>query len=628
MEDNTAIDTLNKHKRNDVRLQTVEKNVWSILRQIKDLRPALMIIFSILWAAIAFDKASSARRRKIQSLEKKLLLEQSAQENDEKKHMEIWKEGRLGQRKVVTNAEELSSAVGYSFHVFLFVLICHLSLLPVKFYTLAFSFLRNLLFQGNDNPGALLWGYSVGSFNGISFDFFTDEETNFCLGYAIFLRASSLFSVTVRSNIAAYTKTFRRRFVRFVLRRPIYRFRKLRMALRWAEYLAPLFIQNIKLGSNFQGIIKNVRQRFERKKIMKKRKRRLSLLTSEQREEKSAILIQAKFRSYHSRKLERVYRLVCMTEKEIAAFKIKSHMRTWAHRARTRVREKREEWHRLRLRESNNNDLNFEEKKKMYILEQQLQKEVKTKTSQSMLMRPNTRYAIAWKILFFVALLVELSHLTMEPKVRQYKNISKNEKLDVSTVMEYYLVPDHINAWPECAMYPKKQRYIGRRNKNSDETVKPWYCFTPYTTVHSFYIIFLKFMIGEALFASGVIFFIDVFIDFFTGDVCPQTGKLHPQHFFARWIIPGIVFQLLVNPWLEVLRVILRVVLGFVKYVGPDRLWCWSVVLIFPCMKAMFSWLKWNVYYELVAVQNQASCNATGSHNNSRCKSVQRFIKI
>ena len=46
--------------------------------------------------------------------------------------------------------------------------------------------------------------------------------------------------------------------------------------------------------------------------------------------------------------------------------------------------------------------------------------------------------------------------------------------------------------------------------------------------------------------AVNCICFLDVFITFFTGEL--NSGTLEPKPFFQRWILPGPLLQLLVNP--------------------------------------------------------------------------------
>lgn len=79
----------------------------------------------------------------------------------------------------------------------------------------------------------------------------------------------------------------------------------------------------------------------------------------------------------------------------------------------------------------------------------------------------------------------------------------------------------------------------------------PWYCGRPYSAVQSIYIDTFEFIIHEFLVLVGIICFLDVFVTFFTGEIEPDTASLTPKPFFPRWILPGLVLQLAVNPQME-----------------------------------------------------------------------------
>ena len=76
--------------------------------------------------------------------------------------------------------------------------------------------------------------------------------------------------------------------------------------------------------------------------------------------------------------------------------------------------------------------------------------------------------------------------------------------------------------------------------------------------------------------------FLDVFVTFFTGQLSPDTGLLEPKKFFQRWISPGLVLQLLVNPKMG--YVSLLVVRGWneLMHHGPVRVFRWTVALFYP----------------------------------------------
>ena len=56
------------------------------------------------------------------------------------------------------------------------------------------------------------------------------------------------------------------------------------------------------------------------------------------------------------------------------------------------------------------------------------------------------------------------------------------------------------------------------------------------------------FILEEFLILVSIVCFLDVFVVFFTGELDAVTGELLPKPFVARWIAPGLLLQLLLNP--------------------------------------------------------------------------------
>lgn len=80
--------------------------------------------------------------------------------------------------------------------------------------------------------------------------------------------------------------------------------------------------------------------------------------------------------------------------------------------------------------------------------------------------------------------------------------------------------------------------------------------------------------------------FLDVFITFFTGDIDEKTGLLVPRPFFARWILPGVVLQLIVNPTMKDISRIVKRALTFSNNVGFMRV-LHVTFAIFPVVRAV-----------------------------------------
>lgn len=67
----------------------------------------------------------------------------------------------------------------------------------------------------------------------------------------------------------------------------------------------------------------------------------------------------------------------------------------------------------------------------------------------------------------------------------------------------------------------------------------------------------------------NTIFFLDVFLTFFTGELT-SSGTLVPKPFFTRYIFPGVGLQLVVNPTMIQMRRLAQQIIESVIYVGPS----------------------------------------------------------
>ena len=71
---------------------------------------------------------------------------------------------------------------------------------------------------------------------------------------------------------------------------------------------------------------------------------------------------------------------------------------------------------------------------------------------------------------------------------------------------------------------------------------------------------------------------------FFTGEYNQNSGVLEPKKLFPRWILPGLVLQLLVNPKMESASEVVAIVIDGLLYHGPVRVLRWIVALFYPTL--------------------------------------------
>jgi len=77
-----------------------------------------------------------------------------------------------------------------------------------------------------------------------------------------------------------------------------------------------------------------------------------------------------------------------------------------------------------------------------------------------------------------------------------------------------------------------------------------------------------------------MITFLDVPVTFFTGEINEKNGLLIPKPFFSRWILPGLLLQLLVNPKMKEVSSITVYFIKLTHQFGPDKVLRWNIILL------------------------------------------------
>ena len=100
----------------------------------------------------------------------------------------------------------------------------------------------------------------------------------------------------------------------------------------------------------------------------------------------------------------------------------------------------------------------------------------------------------------------------------------------------------------------------------------------------------------------NTIFFLDVFVTFFTGELT-SAGTLVPKPFFTRFILPGIGLQLIVNPaMIEISRVV-KVSIVHATCIGPSL--CFHLIVACAPFAAYCYDKLLDVVFDFVERQNK-----------------------
>jgi hypothetical protein len=372
-------------------------------------------------------------------------------------------------------------------------------------------------------------------------------------------------------------------------------------------------------------------------------------------EEDAAIIIQSAYRAHVCRR--HVHALMLLTEGNAAlsALRIQAFLKRKIASARLELLKKGNELYLLeKERRNSTNKLSEEDRRRLYELQDEFTEEAAKTVNRRLLLRPNTKFAVAWKVMFVFCIGIEIAQQVAGPWLVKQKTSSKSYSSDdigmrefialslipkptsafneclkpkwhglqkvvpvasrresvdddqnsfwickqplsawwngFRDVIAFALMPSHVSKWPECTVKKKESltdRIVSRFRPQRPPL--PWFCAEPYATFQMYYLGLVNFLIDKFMIIVSVVCFLDVWVTFFTGETDPVTGELIPKPFFARWILPGLVLQLLVNPSIgPVSRLVFDGMRSITK-IGPIRVFRWFVAVGLPLF---YFWLK------------------------------------
>ena len=369
--------------------------------------------------------------------------------------------------------------------------------------------------------------------------------------------------------------------MRRLLRHPVQaarRIQKITQWLRWIKIVGPLVGTSNKLLGNAVDLLKRARQRAAAQKAMRLRQRLWDQMTPQELRHYAATLIQKTYRAARQRKAFRALQLFRLDRERLAALRLQTLFRARLTRARYAISHKVAELERLQAKyyqdrqqqQKQSTLMTEEERQRMYKLKSELTQKAKTFLNQKLLLRPNTTFAVVWKALFVVGVILELSVLVakaLHPKGVTVESILPRLWYDL----------------PECN--PKEpgffQKILHRFGRHRTSPIL-WYCQERAMAYQNMGVCILDFSIRTLIVTVQAIYFLDVFINFFTGRFNRQTGMLEPVPAFQRWVAPGIMLQLLLNPRMDVVADIVARLVTAIRALGPVRVFRWTVAFFFP----------------------------------------------
>jgi hypothetical protein len=273
--------------------------------------------------------------------------------------------------------------------------------------------------------------------------------------------------------------------------------------------------------------------------------------------------------------------------------------------------------------------MSADERRRMYRLQEELESEAQSLLNEKLLLRPDTTFAVTWKVLFVAAVVFEMFTLVCQPLLARYTDPVTGRPRDIEEIMDKKLIPTPVFKLPICtgkqplslsfrrpiqSIRRLTESLLERRRKTN--VPRPWYCKVSYSRLQAVYIYFADLAVHHFLVILSIVCFCDVFVEFFTGQYNKETGALEPAPFLQRWVFPGLTLQLLVNPEMDAVSdVITDAIAGLIHH-GPVRILRWTLALFYP----VFLWVARTVrrlWFLHAANQNQESLFSITSFHNA-----------
>eukprot|EP00585_Thalassiosira_rotula_P016170 CAMPEP_0196173652 /NCGR_PEP_ID=MMETSP0911-20130528/6919_1 /TAXON_ID=49265 /ORGANISM="Thalassiosira rotula, Strain GSO102" /LENGTH=506 /DNA_ID=CAMNT_0041440891 /DNA_START=12 /DNA_END=1532 /DNA_ORIENTATION=+ len=335
------------------------------------------------------------------------------------------------------------------------------------------------------------------------------------------------------------------------------RLKKLLLFLRWAKFLAPLAGACNKFRGHVLDTIQKRRQHIASQRARKRWNDLLDALSQRSKSERAVLELQKRFRERREIKARRRFEL--MTPERNA-----SDSRV-AHRIRKRLAE-------VQLSSRSKLDrmeaLDGQRKRRRMVSDDEREDIVRHERNERrlkkrLLLSPKTYFAVGWKCLTVACVALEISQIAFAPVLSgEMKKMPLDEFLSRVLGASSSRCGDgsrkkSIVSTAPLNMFIPVINNVGDMACKASSWRQTWHVATD--------------LIATTVLVPIVnaIFFLDVFVTFFTGELT-SSATLVPKPFFARYVLPGVGLQLLVNPSMVEISRLAKGIIDRAMHVGPS----------------------------------------------------------
>ena len=360
------------------------------------------------------------------------------------------------------------------------------------------------------------------------------------------------------------------------------RLRKLLRIIRWASFLAPLFGTCNKFRGHLLEMIERRRQRSASKAARKRWDDLIDAFSHQSKLERATLKLQRRFLEKWEHQAQRRFAL-------LAPYRGSSNLRL-SCKIRSRLIE---EIRLSRLRLDKMEKLDSQRQVRSHVSMDERMSITQHKESERkrrrLLLSPKTSFAVGWKYFAVACVSLEISQMIFAPML---SGEMKKMPLDIFLLRILKASPDCNDKIVKKVAAPSF--FVPVINNLGDVA-----CAT--SLWERRWLVFARIFATLMVPVVNTIFFLDVFITFFTGELT-SSGSLVPKPFFTRYIFPGIGLQLIVNPTMaEITRLVKRTIVHAIR-VGPG-LFLHLLLACAPLATSCYGWLL-DMIFDFVERQN------------------------